>query len=71
MPDGKLVASTSDDQTVGLWDATTGAACRTLKGRSGWVYAVVFSPDSKLVAPASGDHPARLWGTAFFNFYLG
>jgi WD40 repeat protein len=71
MPDGKPVASTSDDRMVRPWGATTGAARRTLRGRSGWVYAVIFSPDSKLVASASDDHTARLWDAAFFNCCSG
>ena len=63
-PDGKLVASASDDCTVRLWDAATGAALQTLEGHSEDVYAVAFSPDGKLVASASFDCTVRLWKVA-------
>jgi WD40 repeat protein len=59
-PDGKKVASASEDQTVRLWDAATGAQLHTLEAHTGSVWAIVFSPDGKQVASASDDETARL-----------
>jgi hypothetical protein len=59
-----MVASTSADMTVRLWDSATGAARCTLEGHSGMAIGVAFSPDGRLVASASWDKTVRLWDSA-------
>lgn len=60
-PDGAVIASGSADQTVKLWDATTGAELHTLSGHSDLLGGVAFSPDSQILASASRDGSVRLW----------
>lgn len=42
-PDGKTVASESDDNMVKLWDATSGKLINTLTGHTNQVWSVIFS----------------------------
>jgi WD40 repeat protein len=59
--DGQLLASASDDDTVRLWNPTTGELLQMLEGHTKWVKVVAFSPDGQLLASASQDRTVRLW----------
>jgi WD40 repeat protein len=59
--DSKLLASTSHDKTVRIWDTATSLLKRTLEGHSDPVRSVAFSPDSGLLVLASLDKTVRLW----------
>ncbi|MCW6004310.1 hypothetical protein K1W54_06905 [Micromonospora sp. CPCC 205371] len=60
-PDGRTLASASDDGTVRLWDMLGGRLRAVLTGHSDLVWMVVFSPDGRTLASASDDGTVRLW----------
>lgn len=58
---GNLLASASRDQTIRIWDVTTGYCLKTLRGHVDWVRGIAPSIDGRWLLSVGNDQIARLW----------
>ena len=58
-PDGTRIASASFDETVQVWDATTGITLSLSRGHRREISAVAWSPDGKRIASGSEDRRCK------------
>ncbi len=63
-PDGKLLASASEDGKAILWDVASGEAKHTLSTDETKEPRIVFSPDGRFVAAGGGPKTAKVFDTA-------
>jgi WD40 repeat protein len=63
-PDGKRIVSGSEDQTVRVWDATTGAELMTLRGHEREVGPVSFRSNGRKLVSSSMDGTVKVWDAA-------
>jgi WD40 repeat protein/serine/threonine protein kinase len=70
-PDGKRLASASGRHNsnprsspgeIKIWDLTVGQELLTLRGHTGCIRGVSFSPNGKVLVSGSADGTIRLWG---------
>jgi WD40 repeat protein len=63
-PNGRRLASASDDGTIKLWDISSAQCLYTLQGGGGLVLSVAFSSDGTLLACANRSGTIKLWDIA-------
>jgi tRNA A-37 threonylcarbamoyl transferase component Bud32 len=63
-PDGRVLATGSDDATLRFWDAATGRQEAVLVGHSGTIFAVAFAHSGKFLLSGDGDGTLAVWDAA-------
>jgi eukaryotic-like serine/threonine-protein kinase len=63
-PDGQRIVSVGQDQTVRMWDASSGRELPPLIGHSSLILSVAFSPDGQRIVTGSQDQTAKVWDMA-------
>lgn len=60
-PDGQTLVSGGEDETIKIWQVSTGKELRTLTGHSEAVYCLAISPDGKTLVSGSADRTIKIW----------
>jgi uncharacterized protein with WD repeat len=60
-PDGRRLATGSQDASARVWDAITGGALLTLSAQGASVSSVTWSPDGKSLATGRGNGTVQVW----------
>ncbi len=62
-PDGRMLAFSSTDHRIRLWDMKNNEICQIMEGHSDTVYGMAWSPNGLMLASGSRDHTVCLWNT--------
>jgi WD40 repeat protein/tRNA A-37 threonylcarbamoyl transferase component Bud32 len=65
--DGNTIASGGLDDSIKVWDRSTGELLRTLTGHHKPINCLSISPDGQTLVSGSDDHTVRLWHLASGN----
>jgi WD40 repeat protein len=62
-PDETWLATCGTDDTIRIWNATSGQQLRVLTGHTDDVWSLAISPDGARLISASGDKTLKIWHT--------
>jgi WD40 repeat protein len=60
-PDGKTLITGGEDNTIRIWDVSSGKVIRVLQGHQGFINSLTLSRDGQTLVSASRDHTIRVW----------
>jgi uncharacterized protein YjbI with pentapeptide repeats len=60
-PDGTRIVSAAADQTLKIWEASSGRLLRSLDGHTAGVRGCAFSPDGTRIVSAAEDETLKVW----------
>ncbi len=63
-PDGRWLASGGADNSIRIWDLTSGLELRALTGHQNWIKSVAVSSNGELLASGSNDRTVKIWNVA-------
>jgi len=67
-PDGRQIATASDDKSIKIWDAASGRILRTINNEKPF-FNVIFSPNGQNIAAYTYDPSGRRDGDYFIKIY--
>lgn len=60
-PDGKMLVTGSEDNSIRIWEVSTGKVVRVMQGHNDHITSLAISSDAGTLISASKDHTIRVW----------